>query len=322
MYAALPKARLLVLTVLLSPIALHSQPATNLAQSDLDRNRELILVHQSQMMGMDKGTVQSYTKAANYGDPGAQVELGFQLAQPGNAVHDEAQAFRWFQRAAAEESVVAMSNLAVLYFQGRGVRQDAEAGLKWARRAADRNFAPAEINLGSAYWHGWGTAPNHEEAVRWFHRAARHGLGPAQFAVGFAYENGDGVPLDYGKAIEWYSRAAKQKHGAAENNLAIDYEYGRGVPRDVARARKLYEQAVEHGFVRAAVNLARLLSSGNIGSPDPVSACAWLLVAKDEPTATPLMPLICGALNGAGQQSAHKQASERMAKLEQKPSGL
>jgi uncharacterized protein len=312
MYDLVCKARLLLLLTLVSPPYLLSQgsSAGSGRAPDPGQVKQLVLVHDRPTLAASENELKSYKHAANFGDPAAQVELGFQLVQPVSGIPDDQQAFRWFQRAASEQSVAAMSNLAVLYFEGRGVPADPTEGLRWATRAAEHKFPPAETNLAFAYWNGWGTAPNHPEGARWFRRAAEHGFAPAQFALGFAYETGDGVPLDQPKAAEWYSRAAKQKHIPAMNNLAIQYEEGRGVPQDLNKARHLYEQAIEGGLMRAAINLAHLLNSGKLGNPDPVSACAWLLVAKNEPLAATPARQTCGSLDGARLNSAKKNAAD------------
>jgi TPR repeat protein len=104
----------------------------------------------------------------------------------------------------------------------------------------------------------------------------------------------------------WYARAAKQGHPAAMNNLAIQYEEGRGVSRDGARARQLYEQAFRAGYRGAADNLARLLLSGKLGSPDTAAACQWLLAAKDD---DPMSAKICGGLPAPALIAAKQRAA-------------
>ena len=63
---------------------------------------------------------------------------------------DDAEAARWFRRAAKRGHADAQNYLGVLHHMGRGISQgDAEA-VKWYRKAAEQQNAPAQFNQGSA----------------------------------------------------------------------------------------------------------------------------------------------------------------------------
>src|SRR5580698_1625541 len=64
-----------------------------------------------------------YRKAADQGDPGAQVELGYFYINGIGVDQDPTQAVRWFARAAASGSSLAKLDLATLYLKGAGVKQ-------------------------------------------------------------------------------------------------------------------------------------------------------------------------------------------------------
>ena len=54
-------------------------------------------------------------------------------------------------------------------------RDDAEA-VRWYRKAAKQGYAKAQYNLGVAYENGQGVKQDHDEAVRWYLKAAEQGL--------------------------------------------------------------------------------------------------------------------------------------------------
>ena len=54
-------------------------------------------------------------------------------------------------------------------------RDDAEA-VRWYRKAAKQGYAKAQCNLGVAYENGQGVKQDHDEAVRWYLKAAEQGL--------------------------------------------------------------------------------------------------------------------------------------------------
>lgn len=66
------------------------------------------------------------------------------------------------------------------YQYGDGVEQsDAEAA-KWFRKAADQGHADAQYQLGVMCQNGWGVAKDEGEAQRWFRQAANQGHAQAQ----------------------------------------------------------------------------------------------------------------------------------------------
>jgi TPR repeat protein len=62
-----------------------------------------------------------------------------------------------------------------MYYNGAGVpKNDAEA-VKWYRRAADQGMADAQYNLGVMYVSGAGVPKNDAEAYFWWNLAAAQG---------------------------------------------------------------------------------------------------------------------------------------------------
>jgi TPR repeat protein len=63
-------------------------------------------------------------------------------------VKDDAEAVRWFRKAADQGDAGAQNNLGVMYEQGRGglVKDEAEA-IRWYGKAADQGYSRAQNNL-------------------------------------------------------------------------------------------------------------------------------------------------------------------------------
>ena len=59
---------------------------------------------------------------------------------------------------------------------------DAEA-VKWFRKAADQGFAKAQFNLGAAYYNGDGVPENHVRAHVWLSMAKTQGYESAKKGV-------------------------------------------------------------------------------------------------------------------------------------------
>ena len=104
----------------------------------------------------------------------------------------------------------AQTALAEKYQKGEGVpKNDAEAA-KWYRKAAEQGNPDAQVNLGLMQANGEGGPRNYGEAVEWYRKAAEQGNEKAQHGMGVMYHNGFGVERNDAEAMEWFRKAAKQ----------------------------------------------------------------------------------------------------------------
>jgi TPR repeat protein len=98
--------------------------------------------------------------------------------------------------------------------------------------AAEEGDAEAELNLALFYYNGRGVERDLEEAVRWFARAAEDGNATAQYMLAGAYLKGIGVESDVRTALRWYDEAASQGHGGARE-IAAKIRNTPGAPADL-----------------------------------------------------------------------------------------
>jgi uncharacterized protein len=201
---------------------------------------------------------------------------------------------------------------------GLEVQDDADA-VKWFRKAADQDLALAQNNLGSMYREGRGVSQDYAEALRWFRKAADQGSAQAQTNLGFVYMNGLGVPQDYAKAVAWYRKGAEQGLAEAQNNLGGMYDTGRGVQHDDAEAVKWFRKAADQGLALAQFNLAICYGTGQSVPQDDVHAYKWLNLAiarfpasesKKRDEAIKLRDLLAGKMRPAQIAEAQKLVRE------------
>ena len=122
---------------------------------------------------------------------------------------------------AKQGNSTAQFNLGGMYNKGEGVpKNDAEA-VKWYRKAADQGFAKAQFNLGNMYANGEGVPENDAEAVKWYRKAADQGDAAAQYNLAYMYATGAGVPKNSIRGYVWWSMAKAQGGTEASNNLEI-----------------------------------------------------------------------------------------------------
>ena len=92
---------------------------------------------------------------------------------------------------AAEEGLdLAQYNLAILYFTGQGVEQDAAEAFRWTKAAALQGHVAAQFNLGSLYYAGDGVEADTTKAVELFEGAARAGHANAALILANMYADG------------------------------------------------------------------------------------------------------------------------------------
>jgi len=144
--------------------------------------------------------------AAEQGDIPSQalVAYAFTLQESHVSAHDNKdaaakyhkQAIDWYRKAAEGGNAEAQRIVAEMYFTGKDVPADLDAGIAWLKKSADQGNSSAEMELG-AYYRGffWGqTVPEHPDLAKyWYTRAAEHGNKEAQEIVqrgGWVFNSG------------------------------------------------------------------------------------------------------------------------------------
>ena len=111
---------------------------------------------------------------------------------------------RWPNRAMRE----AQSLLGLMYYHGRGVKQDDAEAAKWFRLAADQDEPRAQFNLGVMHAEGQGVPQDYVQAIKWYRLAAEQGEARAMFNLGVSYAEGQGTDQNYILAYMWFNLAA------------------------------------------------------------------------------------------------------------------
>ena len=63
-----------------------------------------------------------------------------------------------------------------MYAQGQGVRQNNAEAVRWYRKAAEQGIGEAQYNLGLMYEEGQGVSKNRKVAKEWYKKACDNGL--------------------------------------------------------------------------------------------------------------------------------------------------
>ena len=102
---------------------------------------------------------------------------------------------------------------------------------------AERGDAKAQFNLAMIYDEGLGVKENDAKAAHWYRKAAAQGNSYAQAFLGTMYARGEGVPMNHTEAYAWLILASAQGIDAAKESL--DFLSEKMTPDEMEQAREL-----------------------------------------------------------------------------------
>lgn len=111
-----------------------------------------------------------------------------------------------------------MYDLGVCYDHIQG---ELEKAMEWYQKAAEAGNAMAMYDLALHYYNGkGGLMKDEKKAVEWLKKAAEAGYASAMFELGFCYELGLwGLTVDKVKAEEWYQKEEEARNSKAAERL-------------------------------------------------------------------------------------------------------
>ncbi len=149
-------------------------------------------------------------------------------------------ALRLLQPLAEQGDARAQAVLGLIYYHGRGVKQDDAEAAKWFRLAADQDEPRAQFNLGVMHAEGQGVPQDYVQAIKWYRLAAEQGEARAMFNLGVSYAEGQGTDQNYILAYMWFNLAAPRflPNEADRRRVALHN-------RDLTASRMSREQIAE-----------------------------------------------------------------------------
>jgi len=125
---------------------------------------------------------------------------------------EQLKAFNYFMQAAKKENIYALSAIAWMYENGKGVAKDLAQAITWYQKAAQAGNTDAMLSLGFIYE----KKLDNTTAMEWYQQAAQTGSADAMFILGAIYQEGKLVAKDLTQAITWYQKAAQAGNKQAE----------------------------------------------------------------------------------------------------------
>jgi TPR repeat protein len=194
-----------------------------------------------------------FRKAANLGSAIGQFKMGIMYSHPVrtssksryaknkfNLPYDLKKSRTWYRKAAEQNHLSAMFNLAQSY-QARPDRLPADTdeseSMKWFQKAAVLGDTSAMYQVGSIYYRGdTPTFSSFKKAMAWFHKAILpnqdtlhpYGHADAIYWLGVMHFYGEGIEAMPFAANFYWKKASLQNHKKAENALLTNGESIRG----------------------------------------------------------------------------------------------
>lgn len=268
--------------------------------------------------------VRLMTRSARQGFAPAQFNLGWAYELGHGTAADSTRARQWWERAAAQDDLFAMMELAsqlipqdadhvqdlleraatlgeteALYGLAMNSENVCEADwdtckereIGYLRQASERGHVAAQAELGIVLSRGFDPA----EAFQWSLRAAEAGSFFGMREVADAYYRGDGVQVDLAQAAIWTERVALYQR--PETGLAL--------PRDrnaiyIYPYTRMPRLAIIASHTTARMRIAEMYLQG-IGVPrDPGKAIGFLRMAADDGDAEAAFRLAELYMSGVG----------------------
>jgi TPR repeat protein len=93
--------------------------------------------------------------------------------------------------------------------------------IRYYQNKVKEDDTKSQVELASLYSDGIGIKQDKNKAFELYKKAAIKNNAEAQFSLGMCYEFGNGVEVNKQKAIEWYEKSAKQGNVKAKSRIEI-----------------------------------------------------------------------------------------------------
>lgn len=189
-----------------------------------------------------------FSMAANDGHTQAQAFLGYCYAEGLGTKQSDADAVKWYRKAADNGNVTGQYNMGVVHHKAmHGLPQDNVEALRWFKMAAAQGHSDSEFFLGKFYQYGYAVSQNYAEAVKWYQKSVDQGNCYSMVSLGYCYDTGTGVTKDNRKAYELYKKAADKGHPNGYFYLGLCYLNGSGISANRNEAIRLFRIGASKG---------------------------------------------------------------------------
>jgi TPR repeat protein len=220
---------------------------------------------QKATIGVEQLDTDTVLFRAQRGDSAAQTRVGLMFGTGNGLPHDDAKAFKWFERAAAKGFAEAQYYAGLAYELGRGTSRDRAKARFWYQKAALIGNDSAQCNLGLLHLRGLTGAEDWVTAAYWFLKSASQRNKEARANLEWIMRHSTLAPKGSSVTVERYREAGNKGDADAAFLLGWCYEKGFVVPPMPADAARWYELAETMGHLYAWEPLKRIRDHSTVG---------------------------------------------------------
>ena len=201
------------------------------------------------------------------------------------------EAFKWFEKSAAEGNKFAQFSLSNLYYYGNGVEQSYEQAFHWYMAAAKQGQPYAAYAVAQMYAYGESVDKDEVQAQSYYSQALA-GFQKLEadeqaddnlfYKMGRMFRLGLGTSIDISKAIDYFKRAADLGNRNARRTMALEYISGENVQQDIDKGIDMLTELAENGDTMSAYKLGKIYLSGDVVFTDLDKAEKYLNQAADD----------------------------------------
>ena len=227
---------------------------------------------------------------------------------------DYGKAKQLWEKLAADNDPVALTNLGIMYQKGIGAKRDVKMAETLYLRAANLGYAQGQFDLANLYYNGDGIKQDYKAAGRWYMAAALSGHLPSQYYLAQMYDHGEGTKEDKGQALSWYVKAADGGLPQAKYVVGRKLLTGEDIQQDHPKAIPYLLDAADGGVPDARAWLGVAYYNGWGTPKNLVAAYMWLELALDRLPAGELQQKAYNTLRDAEGEMTQAQldAAKRM----------
>ena len=194
------------------------------------------------------------------------ARITFQLGRAYQAGGREDEAARLYAEAADAGQAVAQYELALAYYDGRGVEESPEKAVELLQKSAAAGNGFAKYFVGIEKVNGTYVPQDYPGAYQLFGEAAAFGVPEAFVELGKMEYSGQGVPENYPKAYEYYRQAAERDVPGGHFYVGFMDAFGVGEPgASVVSAAENMMKGLARGYADAEELI--VTGSGQIFEP-------------------------------------------------------
>lgn len=307
---------------------------------NIEPQQYYLLSQYYQEQGKDEEAFEFLHKAANTNLLAAQIALAEAYDAGAFGKEDEAEALRWYERAALRGSIrgmlragwyysgehdlpedkakaatyldmavkkvgkddySGMTEIGIAYLKGRGFARSGDEALKWMEQGAKGNDPRALLQLSRMIRYGAVEGRKREESITLLKQAADLGYANAIQELGQLYATGMLVPVDATQAFAYFSKAAALGKDESMRQIGLAYINGYGVEQNIEEGIRYLKRAAAMNYGTAMLNLALLYRYPPAGmEADSAAYFEWLKEAAKHHQADAEYLLGMAYLNGDG----------------------